>query len=162
MPQGNLPVKLSNVLRESVVKVGLESQDRDEVFEEMVDLLARAGRITDRRGVVEAVRAREKIGSTGLGRGVAVPHARQTLKDPSVTTLTVALGISHEGIEYDATDGEPVHLVYLSLADRTSTLDYVLCLGEIARLLKLPGFYDRLVREAETPADVLRVIGEME
>jgi len=146
-------MKLSDLLDESVVKVGLESQDKEEVFAEMVELLVRAGRIEDRDRALQAILAREAMATTGIGGGVAVPHG----KDASVKTLTAALGISEEGIEYDATDGEPVHLVFMVLAEANNPGPHVQCLGEIARLLQIPGLYERLC-QAKTPREALDII----
>ena len=146
-------MKLSELLDESVVKVGLESEDKEEAFAEMIELLVRAGRITDRARALQAILAREEMATTGIGNGLAVPHG----KDSSIKTLTAALGVSREGIEYDATDGEPVRLVFLVLAEANNPGPHVRCLGEIARLLTVPGFHDRLCR-VETAQEALAII----
>jgi mannitol/fructose-specific phosphotransferase system IIA component (Ntr-type) len=146
-------MKLIDVLDESVVKVGLEAEDKEEVFAEMIELLVRAGRVEDRGRALRAILAREEMATTGIGSGVAVPHG----KEPSVKSLLAALGISKKGIEYDATDGEPVYLVFLVLAEANNPGPHVQCLGEIARLLQVPGLNDRL-RSAKTPKEALDLI----
>ena len=146
-------MKLIDVLDESVVKVGLEAEDKEEAFAEMIELLVRAGRIEDRDRALRAILAREEMATTGIGSGVAVPHG----KEPSVKSLIAALGISKKGIEYDATDGEPVYLVFLVLAEANNPGPHVQCLGEIARLLQVPGLNDRL-RTAKTPKEALDLI----
>jgi len=146
-------MKLSNLIDESVIKVGLESEDKEEVFAELIEVLVRAGRIADRDRALRAILTREEMASTGIGNGVAVPHG----KDPSIKRLTAALGISRKGIDYDAADGQPVHVVFLVLAEANNPGPHVECLGEIARLLNLPGFYDRLCK-AETPQEALAII----
>ena len=83
-------MRLRDLIDESVVKVGLESLDKEEVFEEMIDLLVRAGRLKDRAGALEAVRLRESQGTTGIGQGVAIPHG----KHESIPSLTAAKGTS--------------------------------------------------------------------
>ncbi|MFP4056033.1 MAG: PTS sugar transporter subunit IIA [Candidatus Brocadiia bacterium] len=150
-------MKLSDLLDESAIKVGLESEDKEEVFAEMIELLVRAGRLADRDAALGAILAREEMATTGIGNGVAVPHG----KDPSVQRLTAALGISKTGIEYDAADGAPVYVVFLVLAEANNPGPHVQCLGEIARLLQVPGFYDRLCR-AETPQEALAAIRDEE
>jgi len=98
-------MRLRDLIDESVVKVGLESLDKEECFEEMIDLLVRAERLADRAGALEAIRQREAQGTTGIGQGVAIPHG----KHASISSLTAALGVSADGIEFDSIDGDPAH-----------------------------------------------------
>ena len=146
-------MKLSDLLDESVIKPELESEDKEEVFAELVELLVRVGRIQDRAAALQAIVAREEMATTGIGNGLAVPHG----KDASISALTAALGISREGIEYEAADSGPVYVVFLVLAEVNNPGPHVQCLGEIARLLMVPGFYDRL-RRATTADEALAVI----
>lgn len=150
-------MRLRDVLDESVVKVGLESLDKEECFEEMIDLLVRSGRVSDRAGALEAVRHRESQGTTGIGNGIAVPHG----KHASIQRLVAALGISEEGIEFDATDGQPVHLVFLLLAKINEPGPHIQALAEIGRLLQTPGFGKRLLA-AKTSKDVLDILDSEE
>lgn len=150
-------MKLIDLLDETVVKVGLEAEDKEEAFAELIELLVRAGRLPDRDRALQAILTREAMATTGIGTGVAVPHGREA----SVKTLTAALGISKKGIDYDATDGEPVFLIFLVLAEANNPGPHVQCLGEIARLLQVPGFNERL-RGARTPREALDIIGAEE
>lgn len=134
-------MRLRDLLDESVVKIGLESTDKEECFEELIDLLVRSGRLASREAALAAVAARESTATTGIGRGCAIPHG----KDPSIKTLTVAIGTSAAGIEFDAVDGELVHLVILILANADEPGPHVRALSEVVRLLKLPGCYNTLV-----------------
>ena len=146
-------MRLRDLLDESAVKVGLESRNKEECFEEMVDLLVRAGRISDRTGALEAVRQREAQGTTGIGQGVAIPHG----KHPSIPTLTIAVGISADGIEFDAIDDEPVHVVFLLLARVDDPGPHVRALAEIARLVQTPGLYRKLT-ETKSAREVLDIL----
>jgi len=146
-------MRLRDLLDESVVKVGLECLDKEECFEEMIDILVRAGRVSDRRGALEAVRQREGQGTTGIGQGVAIPHG----KHASIPTLTAAVGLSTKGIEFDAIDGVPVRAVFLLLARTDDPGPHVRALAEIARLVQTPGFYRKLA-EARSPKDVLDLL----
>jgi len=150
-------MRLADLLDESVVKLGLESVDKEECIEEMVELLVRSGCLSDRQMALDALFSREKIGSTGIGNGVAIPHA----KSGCVEKLTAALGVSLEGIEFDAIDGQEAHLVFLLLADPQRPGPHVAALAEVARLLQLPGFYRKIV-SAKTPEEVLEIISEEE
>jgi mannitol/fructose-specific phosphotransferase system IIA component (Ntr-type) len=146
-------MRLRDLLDEAVVKVPLESLDKEECFEELIDLLVRAERIPDRAPALEAVRQREEQGTTGIGQGIAIPHG----KDASVPKLTGALGISPDGIEFDAIDDEPVHVVFLLLARADDPGPHVRALAEIARLVQTPGFYRKL-SEAGSAEEVLDLL----
>jgi mannitol/fructose-specific phosphotransferase system IIA component (Ntr-type) len=146
-------MRLRDLLDDSVIKVGLKSRDKEQCFEEMIDLLVKAGRITDRAGALAAVRQREAQGTTGIGMAVGIPHG----KHASIPTLTAALGISEKGIEFESIDGEKVRLVFMLLARVDDPGPHVRALAEIARLVQTPGFFRRLM-DAKTPKDVLDVL----
>jgi mannitol/fructose-specific phosphotransferase system IIA component (Ntr-type) len=150
-------MRLRDLLDESVVKVGLKSLEKEECFEEMIDLLVRAGRLSDRAGALAAIRLREAQGTTGIGQGVAIPHG----KHPSVPALTAALGTSAKGIEFDSIDGEKAHLVFLLLARNDDPGPHVRALAEIARLIQTPGFYRKLTR-ARSAREILDILDEEE
>jgi len=146
-------MRLRDLLDDSVITVGLKSRDKEQCFEEMIDLLVKAGRITDRAGALAAVRQREAQGTTGIGMAVGIPHG----KHASIPTLTAALGISEKGIEFESIDGEKVRLVFMLLARVDDPGPHVRALAEIARLVQTPGFFRRLL-DAGTPKDVLDVL----
>ncbi len=146
-------MRLRDLIDESAVKVGLESLDKEECFEEMIDLLVRADRIPDQAGALEAIRQREAQGTTGIGQGVAIPHGKHS----SISTLTAAMGTSADGLEFDAVDGDPVHVVFLLLARVDDPGPHIRALAEIARLVQTPGFYRKLT-EAKTVAEALDIL----
>lgn len=146
-------MKLLEILEPAVVKTGMESTDKEEAFEELIDLLVRTGKITDREKALDAIYAREEIRSTGIGKGVAIPHG----KDESVKQITAAAGTSKEGIEFDAIDGKPVHLVFLVLAEMNNPGPHLQTLSEIATCLNAPGVYDKLIH-AKTPDEFLKML----
>ena len=146
-------MRLRDLLDESVVKIGLKSRDKEQCFEEMVDLLVAAGRIKDRAGALAAVRQREAQGTTGIGQAVGIPHG----KHPAIPTLIAALGISEKGIDVESIDGERDKVVFMLLARVDDPGPHVRALAEIARLVQTPGFYRRLAvaRSAKEVLDVL-------
>ena len=143
-------MRLLELLDRSTIKVGMESLDKEEAFEELIDLLVKAGRVKDRERALEAIYTREEMRSTGIGKGVAIPHG----KDESIEQIAAAAGTSAEGIEFDAIDGEPVHLVFLVLAEANNPGPHLQTLSEIATCLTTPGVYERLVG-ARTPEEFL-------
>lgn len=146
-------VILCDLLSASVIKLDLEAADKEEVLEEMVDLLVRAGQVKDRAAALSALREREALGSTGIGGGVAIPHG----KHESIERLVAALGMSRDGIEFDAVDGKPVNVVFVLLARADNPGPHIQALAEIAQLVQAPRFVRRMV-EAENAADVLAFV----
>jgi len=150
-------MRLSELLTEEVVKVDLEAEDKEEAFEELIDLLVRAGRVSNREGALDAIRSREELQSTGIGRGLAIPHA----KDASIEALSACLGVSREGIEYDSLDGELVRVVFLLLAQKSNPGPHIEALSQIAKLFMVEGFIEKLVN-ARSSREVLAVFAQFE
>ena len=150
-------MKISELLTQGLIKVDLESFEKEEVFEELIDLLVRENRITDRDAARRAIIERENKQSTGIGRGVAIPHG----KSPTIRELTGALGISRDGLEYDSLDGEPVHLVFLLLAEDDNPGPHVEALAQVSSLFRIPGFIERLVA-AETARELRDIVAAEE
>ncbi|MEW6357908.1 MAG: PTS sugar transporter subunit IIA [Planctomycetota bacterium] len=144
---------LLELIEEPRVKVNLESGDKEELFEEMLDILVRSGKIKDRRVALDALWGREKMGCTDIGKGVAIPHA----KTSAVDELVVAVGISKDGIDYESKQDEPVHLVFLMLATEDNPGLHIEALANIATLIETPGLYRRLV-DAKTAKEVMDVL----
>ena len=99
---------LIDLISPTVVKVPLVSQNKPEVLRELVQVLKDADKISDFDRVLDAIHKREDLGSTGLELGIAVPHA----KTDSVQSLTLTIGISQHGIDFNALDGKPSHLFF--------------------------------------------------
>ncbi len=150
-------MRLRDMLDESTVKVGLESLDKEECIEEMTDVLVRAGRVSDRAQVLSAVRTREAEGSTGIGKGVAVPHG----KCAGLAGTVLAVGISKNGIEFDSADGRPVKIVFLIAASASEPGKHLQMLAEVVRLIRVPDLCDKLVA-ATTPKMVLDLLDSEE
>ena len=146
-------MRLRDMLDESSVKVGLESRDKEECIEEMVEVLVRAGRVADRARVLEAVRSREAEGSTGIGNGVAVPHG----KCEGLPGTVLAVGVSRAGIEFDAVDDKPVHVVFLIAASAAEPGRHLQMLAEVVRLIRVPGLCAKLAA-AESPKALLDLL----
>ena len=101
-----------------------------------IAILKAAGRITAEDQVYDAVLAREALGSTGLEKGIAVPHA----KSDAVTELTMAIGIAPGGVDFEAMDGEPSRLFFLMLAPPDQSGPHIEALAEIARMTRSTAF----------------------
>ncbi|HQC23908.1 MAG TPA: PTS sugar transporter subunit IIA, partial [Syntrophales bacterium] len=98
---------------------------------------------------------REKLGSTGIGDGIAIPHGK--LK--GLERLVISFGRSRQGVDFDAIDGKPVHIFFLLMAPESSTGQHLKALAKISRMLKDPGFRSDLMA-AENAEEIYRKIAE--
>ncbi len=150
-------MKISDILRPSLIKIGLESEEKEELFEEMLQLFIDAGDIADRDAALEALLNREARMSTGIARWLALPHG----KIDEAKNLLMGIGISRRGIEYESLDGEPVYVVIMVFAEVGNPGPHIEALAEISRLFSIPGFTAK-VRSARTPEELLGFLREEE
>jgi len=141
------------LMHPDTVKVPLEAFDKEEAIAELVELLVRSGKIADRDATVQALLDREAKGSTGIGGGIALPHA----KSPEIDGVVMAVGVSPDGIEFDAVDDEPVHLVFLVVAEADNPEPNVQTLASIGCLMGEPGVYAEMCR-ARSASDLIRIV----
>ena len=123
----------------------------------MATALLESGKITEdqRESIVEAILKREELGSTGIGRGVAVPHT----KHPSVTELVGTVAVSEQGIDFDSLDGEKVHLLFMLVSPPDRPGDHLRALENISRQLRDETFC-RFLKQSQAPADVWQLLEE--
>ncbi len=138
-----------------IVKVPLSTDNKPAVIRELVQILKDAGKIDNIDVVLEAIHKREDMGSTGLEQGIAVPHA----KTDSISTLTISIGISPQGIDFDSIDGKPSQLFFLMLAPPDQSGPHIEALAEIAKLSRSSAFIRTLV-SSRTPQEVVELFRE--
>ena len=150
-------MKLSAMIPAEAIIEELASTGKQAVLEEMVGVLAEAGRIAkdSAASVVKALMKREKLGSTGIGKGVAVPHA----KHESIGEPVAAFGRSSKGIEFAALDGQPVRLVFLLLSSKDNSGRHLEALAGVARLVKDDKFC-RFLRHARGREGLAELLAE--
>jgi len=134
-------MQLQDLFSPGTIKLDLSAVDKDEVFEELTDFLVRAHNLSVREEILDAIHEREEKMSTGVHRGIAVPHG----KTDAVDRLLGVIGISKQGIDYDALDGHPVHLIFLLVSSAENTGPHLKMLRNIATLLQNPQFYPDLI-----------------
>ena len=111
----------------------LKAVNKMGAINEMISHLVDSGRIRDSRIVLEALKTREKLGSTGIGKGIAVPHSRSTV----TSSLTLLMARSIDGVDYDSIDDKPVHLFFMILAPhQEKTSEYLPLLGKLVEVTK--------------------------
>lgn len=150
-------MRLSGLLTEETIAVSLQHTEKQGVIQELLDLAMKTGKISDRSVAFQAVLDRENLMSTGLERGVAVPHAKTKVADD----LVMALGISREGLDFQSADGNPSHLFFFLLAPEAAAGPNVKVLAQIARLTSDAEFCESL-KNAESAREVLDIIKDAE
>lgn len=150
-------MKITDLISEACVKTSLESEDKEELFEEMVDLLVRSKPDYDRGQLIEAVEERESKMSTGIGNGIAIPHC----KTDAVSETCGVIGTSRSGIDYESLDGEPVYIVFMLIGPVTDAEIHLKALQQISILMQDRGLYQRLL-ETENPGELFRILRQEE
>ena len=137
---------LTEVMKESLVITQLKSRNKEDLIREMASGFKQAGVVKDENKFVEAINEREQIESTGIGSGVAIPHARTD----AVEGLAVAFGRSSEGVDFDSLDSKPAHLFFMIACSENITKGHLQVLARIARLCKNEKMKDALMKARDS------------
>jgi fructose-specific phosphotransferase system IIA component len=150
-------MKFADFISPQAVRADLEADDKEGVVREMVQALADAGKIQSGQvqAIVRAILNREELGSTGIGRGVAVPHT----KHASVEHLVGSVAVSREGVDFDSLDGEKVYLFFLLVSPQDRPGDHLKALEYISRQLRDDTFC-RFLKQAKAPKDIEQLLEE--
>ena len=150
-------MKVNELLKPKYILTDFKSDKKDDVINELIDLLKGDEKVLDLEEVRKCVFDREKIMSTGVGKGFAIPHG----KTNSVTDIIAVFGKSKKPIEYDALDGEPVNLVFLMIGKDTLVSKHIKLLSRISRLMNNDEFREKLVK-ADSKESVQKIFEEEE
>lgn len=150
-------MELSEYISTNLTKLDLVSTTKTDAIKELVDMLDAAGYLTDANAFLNAVFEREKVGSTGIGKGIAIPHSRTAM----VRNVVVAVGRSTVGVDFEAIDNRPVHLIFLIAAPVESGGLYLKALARLSRLLRYQDFRNRLM-EASSVDEIVQIISSEE
>jgi len=133
-------MKISDFLCTKAISADLQGTSKKEIIEELIELLVDAGAIEKRHKnkVIEVLLAREALGSTAIGQGIAIPHGKADCVDKFVASL----GVSKKGVDFDSLDGEPAYIFFLLVAPIDSAGPHLKALARISRFLK-----DKYIRE---------------
>ena len=150
-------MRITSLLKPEAVKIGGVASDKDDAITKLVKLMATQGNVGDVDAYTEAVHTRESFGSTALGEGIAIPHAKTAaVSAPGLAAMTLP-----EGVDYDAPDGLPTTLMFLIAAPDTKADVHLEVLSRLSMLLMDPEFCDNL-RAAKTAEEFLAVIDAAE
>lgn len=150
-------MKFVDFVSRDAIRTSIDVVDKEQVIRSMATALLEAGRIgeDEHESIVEAILNREQLGSTGIGRGVAVPHT----KHPSVNELVGTVAVSEDGVDFDSLDGEKVHLLFLLVSPPDRPGDHLRALENISRQLRDETFC-RFLKQSKTPDDVWQLLEE--
>jgi fructose-specific phosphotransferase system IIA component len=150
-------MRVSELLSEDRILLDLDASTKEEVWSAMASVLNEAGVVTDLEAYLKDVEAREKMGTTGVGHGVAIPHA----KSSAVKSPGLAMARTKKGIDVSSLDGSLADIFFLIAAPLDADKVYLQALSKLARLLMHDSFRDGL-RSAGEPKEILRVIASLE
>ena len=148
-------MRIDDFLAEDMVVAALEGRKKDDVIEELAEVVSKHHLEIDHWKLVGALQDRERLNSTALGEGVAIPHGRL----PGVKRVVAAFGRSPQGVDFNSLDGKPTHLFFLLVAPEDSAGAHLKALARISRLLKDDSFRSRLM-QADDAASLYRIIRE--
>ena len=135
-------MRLSDILSQNHVIPDLKAKDKKGVLAELVDVIVSSDPTLDKNSLVKVLLERERLGSTGIGDGVAIPHGKfQGLKHP-----IISFGRSRKGLDFDAMDGEAVFLFFLLVAPEDSASIHLKALARIAKIIKNRSFRNVLMQ----------------
>jgi len=148
-------VKILDYLKEEWVFPDLQGTDKRSILKELSSVLVKPCQVSSGEEILQVLLEREKLESTGIGEGIAIPHGR--LK--KLKTFFISFGRSIKGVEFDSIDHHPSHLFFLVMAPENSAADNLKVLGRIVALLKDTSFKKRLM-EAHSQGELFGVISE--
>ena len=150
-------MKLSNLIEEDLMGFDLQSRGKDDVIKELVELAAKSKLVRDKNLLLEEVQKREKLVTTGVGWGVAFPHA----KTKAMKGIVIAFGRSDQGVDFGAMDQKPVHLFFLIAAPEDTIGAHLNVMARLSFLMKSQDNRERLL-SAKNPAEVLEVLDSLD
>jgi PTS system nitrogen regulatory IIA component len=146
-------MKLSEILEEDNIILDLKAQDKNGVLEELAEVMTNHEPSLDTGSLIRVLLERERLGSTGIGDGVAIPHG----KFRGVTHPIISFGRSLKGLDFESMDGQPAFLFFLLVAPENSASVHLKALAKIAKILK-NGSFRKVLMEASTKKELYQTI----
>lgn len=148
---------ISELLQSSFIDLNFEVEDKTSAINKLSEMLCGTGKVTCQDNFRNAVLEREKLGSTGIGSGIAIPHARTN----SVNEVSIAFARSKKGIDFNSIDGDPVNLFFVLAAPVEAGSAYLRLLARISRLLRYQDLIEDL-KKAKSKEEVIALIASKE
>ena len=149
--------RISELLTPDLIKLELTSKNKEGVLAEVADMVHKAGKVSDKETFLGALMKRENLESTGIGKGLAIPHARTD----TVDGVVMAFARSKEGVDFQSLDQKPAYLVFLIASPEREKSAYIKALARISRLMRRDTFRQQLMK-VNTPQEVVQLIARNE
>ncbi len=140
-------MKISDLINDENVLLDLAAKDKYEIIDALIEVVSKSNKVLDKEKVRNCVIEREKVLSTGVGKGFAVPHG----KTDAVTEIVVAFAITKEPVEYEALDDQPVRLIFLIIGRDSLVSSHIKLLSRISRLMNNEDFREKLLESKSIP-----------
>jgi len=150
-------MKITDILNEKVIVTKLPGTTKGDILNAMIELAATSDRVIDKEKMRSAILEREKIMSTGVGSGFAIPHG----KTDAVQDIVAAFAITEQPIDYQSLDDQPVRIVFLLVGKDNSVGPHIKLLSRISRLMNKEEFRKKLI-DAESPSEILQIFKQEE
>jgi PTS system fructose-specific IIA component/PTS system nitrogen regulatory IIA component len=152
-------MKFADFVVTAAIQPALTSTDKEGVLRELIGGLVQAGQLADEQmtAVCNTVLERERLGSTGIGRGVAVPHAKHSAVSRPVGTV----GVSQQGVDFASLDGDPVHLFFALVSPPERSADHLAVLEYVSRQLR-HDLFCKVLRQAKTADEIRQILDEVD
>ncbi len=150
-------MRLTDILLKEHVLLPVKSGTRDDCIDELIEVLDKNDRIADKKAAYEAVLEREKIITTGVGNGIAIPHC----KDKSCPNFAVALGVHNKGLDFESIDKKKVKIVFLLVGPENNPGLHIKLLSRISRLMSNEELRNMILK-CKKPEEVIDLINEEE
>ena len=148
-------MNLKSVLTADTISIHLKGSTKEEIINELLDILTKANKIDNREAAFAAIMEREEKMSTGMKHGIAIPHG----KSPSIKDMVACIGVSDNPVDFDSLDHQPCRIFIMTLSPVEKTGPHLQFLAEISLLFKNAEKRKEIL-EASTPEDVLKVLSE--
>lgn len=149
--------KVSNYLKVETINLDLKSKEKTQILKELYEGFSVSEEIIDKKRCYDDIIEREKMGSTGIGKGVAIPHA----KTSGVKDIILTIGISKNGVNYDSIDDKNVNLIFMFLSPVQMSQEYLVILARLSRLIKDDMFREQLIN-ANTKEEIFEILDSKE
>lgn len=148
---------LKQILHPDLISDDLAAKNKDDLLNELSEMMAKSTLNLDRSKIFNVLQHREKLGSTGIGDGVAIPHG----KINNIEEIVLAFGRSRKGVHFDSIDGKPVYLFFMLLAPESCTTQHLKVLARISKMMKAADFRKKLM-DADSSDDLYQIITEQD
>jgi fructose-specific phosphotransferase system IIA component len=150
-------IVLSEILKLKYIELNLKSTEKEKLLSEMVDLISESGKVKNRKSLLGALLERERLGSTGIGNGVGIPHTKvDGVKEP-----VLAFGRASAGVDFNSLDGELTYIFFMLISPKEEVGQHLKILAKISHIIK-DKYTVGLFKKAKSQQDVIKVLSDAE